>query len=216
MNETMLEYTVSVMDKGVPVQLVVWRKVQLPGDIRLDRETRTGILGALTSELTVVTSGCVTFKSVSDSEPRGFQLLGSMRHCPADQDLAAFIRTMIDDYAKLHRCEGEGAFFELVKVAIEKDAWLYQPSHWVCRLAPGAMPTIYVGMPQVVLRAFLHQSHAGCAKITVQSKSTGALLADEVVRLGLHVDPRVLRCPHEAPAQLAKAIHHLVDVFGIT
>lgn len=215
MIETMLEYTVSVMDKGVPVQLVVWRKVGLSGDIRLDRETRTGILGALTSELTVVTSGCVTFKSVSDSEPRGFQPLGSMRHCPADQDLAAFIRTMIDDYAKLRRCESEQEFFELVRAALEKcDNDVMYPN-WVCRVAPGMTPMIYVGMPQVVLRAWLHREQASFAKITVQSKSTGALLTDDVVPLGLHLE-RVLRCPEDAPEKLAAAIHDMVDVFGIT
>lgn len=213
MSETMLEYTVSLMDKDVPVQLSVWRKVELPGDARLEREARARIRDGLTADLTGVTSGCVTFKSLSDSEPRTL-LTSGVRHCPADQDLAAFIRTAIDDYAKMRRCEGEREFFELVRVAIEEANDVMSPN-WVCRVAPGMTPMIYVGMPQVVLRAWLHRDQASFAKITVQSKSTGALLTDDMVPLGLYLY-RVLRCPEDAPEKLAAAIHDMVDVFGIT
>jgi len=210
----LVQLDVHLLDQVKPVELAVWKGMDLPSNHREAEKAKTRIAADLTEALrTMATVDAVGVERVTVSHPV-IGVPSSVRHCKPGVDLETFIREVVHSYCEMRRFSGERDFLKQVQSALECDNALTQPSHWVCRLGSGVKPMLYVGMPQVVFYVLIDRAAANHVKVTVRSKSSDLTHVEEY-RLGIIQSAEVLRSPADAPERLAEAIHDLIDVYGV-
>jgi hypothetical protein len=210
----LVQLDVHLLDQAKPVELAVWKSVDLPCNHREAESAKRKIAADLTEALrTMATVDAVGVEKVTVSHPV-IGIPGSVRQCTPGVDLETFIRKVVHSYCELLRFSGERDFLKQVQSALECDNELTQPSHWVCRLSSGVTPMLYVGMPQVVIYVLIDRAAASHAKVSVRSKSSSFVHTEEF-RLGIIQSGEVLRSPADAPQRLAEAVRDLIDVYGV-